>query len=113
MAAKKGFIFICPRYLIRALWMIANGQKSSRGLGHELVRYYLKNTPDSIPLLATARSNLDEVRHKILSNGLESKKDRLHVTRVDVTKPDTIESVSEYIKSNLGTYPIFKSHLMR
>ncbi|KAK5149965.1 hypothetical protein LTR04_006917, partial [Oleoguttula sp. CCFEE 6159] len=56
---------------------------ASRGIGLELARRLLRTT--SIPVVATARKDLDQTRENILT-GLEGNcEDRLSVLRVDVT----------------------------
>ncbi len=55
---------------------------ASRGVGFELTRRLLKTT--QLPIIATARSNLEETHHK-LSEGLNVKDGRLEVLKVDVT----------------------------
>jgi NAD(P)-dependent dehydrogenase (short-subunit alcohol dehydrogenase family) len=58
---------------------------ASRGIGHALTRLLLQRT-SNIPIIATARSNLDATKESLLS-GLDSSVDesRLHVLKLDVT----------------------------
>lgn len=64
---------------------------SSRGIGLALTRQLLKTTPASVPVVATARSDLKGVKEKILS-GLEL--DESHASRLDVQKCDVLEESS-------------------
>lgn len=55
---------------------------ASRGIGLELARRLLQTT--KVPIVATAREDLDQTRENVLS-GLDGvKEDRLHVLKVDV-----------------------------
>ena len=55
---------------------------ASRGIGLELARRLLQTT--KVPIVATARKDLDQARENILQ-GLDGiSEDRLHVLRVDV-----------------------------
>lgn len=55
---------------------------SSRGIGLELARRLLQTT--KVPIVATARKDLDQTRENVL-NGLDNvSEDRLHVLKVDV-----------------------------
>lgn len=86
---SKPWIFISP---------------SSRGIGHALAAHLLRTT--SLPILATARSNLACVKESLVSrsaasshnkSSLSSEADasRLHVTYLDVTDESSIEAASE------------------
>ena len=55
---------------------------SSRGIGLEVVRRLLKTT--SLPVVATARGDLDQRRESILKDLRDVKEDRLNVLKVDV-----------------------------
>ena len=55
---------------------------ASRGIGLHLVRRLLKNT--DLPVIATARSNLEETRDQIL-DGIKVDRERLEVLKVDMT----------------------------
>jgi NAD(P)-dependent dehydrogenase (short-subunit alcohol dehydrogenase family) len=55
---------------------------ASRGIGLELARRLLRTT--DIPIVTSARKDLDQTREKVLS-GLDGiSEDRLHVLKVDV-----------------------------
>lgn len=55
---------------------------ASRGIGLELSRRLLQTT--SVPVVATARKDVDQAKEEILS-GLENvKEDRLHMIKLDV-----------------------------
>lgn len=55
---------------------------SSRGIGLQLARRLLQTT--TVPVVTTARKDLDQTRESLL-NGLEDvDEDRLHVFKVDV-----------------------------
>ena len=54
---------------------------ASRGIGLQLARRLLKTT--SLPVVATARRNLDETKEKIL-DGLDVDEGRLDVLELDV-----------------------------
>ena len=55
---------------------------SSRGIGLEVVRRLLKTT--SLPVVATARGDLDQTKESILKDLRDVKEDRLNVLKVDV-----------------------------
>ncbi len=56
---------------------------ASRGIGLELARRLLRTT--DLPLIATARGDLDEVRERILDGaGAGVDKERLEVLKLDV-----------------------------
>ena len=61
------WIFTCP---------------ASQGIGLQLTRRLLATT--KLPVVATARSDIEGARHRILE-GLDVDKQRLQVLRVDVT----------------------------
>jgi len=55
---------------------------ASRGIGLELARRLLQTT--KVPIVATARKDLDQTRENVL-NGLDGvSEDRLHVLKIDV-----------------------------
>jgi NAD(P)-dependent dehydrogenase (short-subunit alcohol dehydrogenase family) len=63
---------------------------ASRGIGFELARRLLATT--DVPVVMTARKNLDKVREEILSAaGKDVKEDRLHVLELDVLGKATQE----------------------
>ena len=55
---------------------------ASRGIGLELARRLLTTT--NIPVVATARKDLDQTRENVLTGLNDIKEDRLHVLKVDV-----------------------------
>lgn len=55
---------------------------SSRGIGLELARRLLQTT--NVPVVATARNDLDQTREHVLSGMENVQEDRLHVVKVDV-----------------------------
>ena len=56
---------------------------ASRGIGLEVARRILTTT--SLPVVATARKDLDQTTESILDGLRDVKEDRLNVLRVDVT----------------------------
>lgn len=80
---------------------------SSRGIGHELARRLLQTT--KVPIVATARKDLDQTREHVLS-GLDGvSEDRLHVLKVDVLgmfpfKRCSTQNTTRYTYS--GTWPL-------
>ncbi|KAI1424565.1 short-chain dehydrogenase/reductase-like protein [Xylaria sp. FL1777] len=86
---SKPWIFISP---------------SSRGIGHALTAYLLRTT--TLPILATARSDLAGVKESLVKasttsdnnstpSSFEDYATRLHVTHLDVTDETSIEAASE------------------
>ena len=55
---------------------------TSRGIGLEIARRLLRTT--SLPVVATARKDLDQTKEKILTGLADVQEDRLRVFRVDV-----------------------------
>ena len=55
---------------------------ASRGIGLELARRLLQTT--KVPVVATARKDLDQTKENVLSGLKDVKEDRLHVLRIDV-----------------------------
>lgn len=55
---------------------------ASRGIGLELARQLLQTT--KVPIVATARKDLDQTRENVLTGLKGVDEDRLHVLRVDV-----------------------------
>lgn len=55
---------------------------TSRGIGLEVARRLLKTT--EIPIVATARKDLDKTREQLLTGFDNVKEDRLHVLKLDV-----------------------------
>lgn len=65
---------------------------ASRGIGFELARRLLQTT--NVPVIATARKDLDQTKEHVL-NGLKGvKEDSLHVLRVDVLDEQSISSAA-------------------
>ena len=61
-------------------WILTS--PASRGIGLQLTKRLLKVT--DLPVVATARSNIEETKATIL-DGLQIDKERLEVLKVDVT----------------------------
>lgn len=55
---------------------------ASRGIGLELARRLLQTT--SVPVVATARKDLDQTKENILSGIQNVNEDRLHIVKLDV-----------------------------
>lgn len=55
---------------------------ASRGIGLELARRLLQTT--NVPVVATARKDLDQTKEKVLNGLKDVKEDRLSVLKVDV-----------------------------
>lgn len=55
---------------------------ASRGIGLELARRLLQTT--KVPIVATARGDLDKTRENVLSGLKDVNEERLHVLKVDV-----------------------------
>ncbi|KAI9716797.1 MAG: hypothetical protein M1812_005137 [Candelaria pacifica] len=76
---------------------------ASRGVGFELTRRLLKTT--RLPIIATARTNLDETHHKLLEGLGDIEDSRLEVLKVDVTDESTISAAASHCKSRFpATY---------
>lgn len=56
---------------------------ASRGIGFALTRHLLKNT--NIPVVATARTDLESVKESLLDGLSGVEESRLHVLKLDVT----------------------------
>ncbi|KAK4634533.1 hypothetical protein CLAFUW4_00729 [Fulvia fulva] len=79
---------------------------ASRGIGLELSRRLLQTT--NVPVVATARRNLDQARENILSGLRDVKEDRLHVVKLDVLDEHVVEEAAKTISEVL---PKKKSYL--
>lgn len=83
---------------------------STRGLGHALAKHLLRTT--TLPILATARSDPEQARDRLLSEVHEGDNSdaasRLHVARVDVTCEDSLRRASERAAE---LFPRHKYHL--
>ena len=55
---------------------------ASRGIGLELARRLLQTT--NVPVVATAREDLDQTKENVLTGLEDVKEDRLSVLRIDV-----------------------------
>lgn len=55
---------------------------ASRGIGLEFARRLLQNT--NVPVLATARKDLDQTRENVLTGLKDVKEERLHLVKLDV-----------------------------
>ena len=55
---------------------------SNRGIGLEIVRHLLKTT--SLPIVATARKDLDQTKEQIFNGLADVKEDRVKVLKIDV-----------------------------
>ena len=73
---------------------------SSRGIGAAFVRHLLKNTPASVPVIATARSDLEGTKEKLLSDLdiSDSQRSRLDVQNCDVLSESSIQELTGYCK---------------
>ncbi len=71
---------------------------SSRGIGAALIRHLLRTTPANIPVIATARSDIDGTREKLLSDLdiSESQRSRLDVRQCDVLDEASISDLAGY-----------------
>ncbi|KAF3935420.1 C-factor [Dactylellina cionopaga] len=76
---------------------------SSRGIGLALTRQLLSSTPSSLPIIATARRDLPNVRDQILSNlpssSASSASDRLDLIECDLESESSIASLASHIQS--------------
>ena len=73
---------------------------SSRGIGSAFIRRLLKSTPASVPVVATARSDIDGTKEKLLSNLdiSESQRSRLDIQKCDVLSETSISDLADYCK---------------
>ncbi|KAK5128710.1 hypothetical protein LTR85_000043 [Meristemomyces frigidus] len=65
---------------------------ASRGIGLEFARRLLQYT--NIPVVATARRDLDQTREHVLTGLADVQEDRLHVLRVDMLDEESISSAA-------------------
>ena len=73
---------------------------SSRGIGFALTRHLLKTTSPTVPIVATARSDVQGVKERILS-GLDlspTQASRLDVQTCDVLQEQSISDLSGYCR---------------
>lgn len=73
---------------------------ASRGIGAALTRHLLRTTPASVPIVATARTDPDGVREKLLDtlDISDRQRERLDVQRCDVLQESSIADVAGYCK---------------
>lgn len=71
---------------------------SSRGIGFALTRYLLRTLPVSVPVVATARSDLPGVKENLLASIelCESQSARLDVQECDVLSEKSISNLAKY-----------------
>ncbi|MCJ1401664.1 hypothetical protein MMC11_004881 [Xylographa trunciseda] len=75
---------------------------ASRGIGLHLTRHLLRNTP--LPIIATARTDLDGARARIL-DGLDVDPQRLEVLQLDVTDEASIAAAASHCRARFpSTY---------
>jgi NAD(P)-dependent dehydrogenase (short-subunit alcohol dehydrogenase family) len=65
---------------------------ASRGIGLELARRLLQTT--NVPVVATARKDLDQAKESVLQGLKDVKEDRLNVLKVDVLGQLTAEHLT-------------------
>lgn len=68
---------------------------ASRGIGLELARRLLRTT--KVPVVATARKDLDQTKENVLSGLKDVEEQRLHVLKVDVL--GTNVSIVQFLSS--------------
>ena len=78
---------------------------SSRGIGFALTRHLLKTTSPSVPIIATARTDLPSIRDRILDSlPPESKaSERLDLQTLDFNSESTIQDLAAYCKDRYGS----------
>ncbi|TVY59064.1 putative oxidoreductase [Lachnellula cervina] len=79
---------------------------ASRGIGFHLTRHLLRNT--SLPVVATARKDVEGVRKSMLEGLKDVDQERLKVLSLDVTDESTISNAAEETKK---LFPLDKNHL--
>lgn len=80
---------------------------ASRGIGLELAKQLMQKT--KLPVIATARKDLDETREHILSQGGDE--GRLEVLKLDMTDETTIADAAAHCKSRFPSSKDAISHL--
>ncbi|KAK0947072.1 hypothetical protein LTR29_001355 [Friedmanniomyces endolithicus] len=70
---------------------------ASRGIGMELARRLLLTT--NVPVVATARKDLDQTKENLLGGLRDVKEDRLHVLKLDVLDEQTIQDASAEVST--------------
>jgi len=93
-----------PTQILRGPWILVT--PSSRGIGHAITRHLLRTT--NAPIVATARSNLDEVRSSLLKDLKDVDPERLTLAKLDVLDESTI---SEAAKKCEEKFPAKDNHL--
>ncbi|EME89288.1 uncharacterized protein MYCFIDRAFT_70475 [Pseudocercospora fijiensis CIRAD86] len=68
---------------------------ASRGIGLELARRLLQTT--TVPIVATARKDLDQTKEQLLSGLKDVSEDRLHVVKVDVLDENSVAQAAEEV----------------
>lgn len=73
---------------------------SSRGIGFALTRRLLQTLPTSVPIVATARSDIPGTRERLVSSLdlSEAQSSRLDVQQCDVLAESSISALAEYCK---------------
>ncbi|TVY86926.1 putative oxidoreductase [Lachnellula willkommii] len=79
---------------------------ASRGIGFHLTRHLLRNT--TLPIVATARKDVEGVRKSMLEGLKDVDQERLKVLSLDVTDESTISKAAEETKQ---LFPLDKNHL--
>ncbi|MCJ1283125.1 hypothetical protein MMC26_002452 [Xylographa opegraphella] len=72
---------------------------ASRGIGLHLTRHLLRTTP--LPIIATARTDLDGARARIL-DGLDVDPHRLEILQLDVTDESTIAHAAAHCRARFS-----------
>ncbi|SMY23746.1 unnamed protein product [Zymoseptoria tritici ST99CH_1A5] len=72
---------------------------ASRGIGLELARRLLQTT--TVPIVATARKDLDQTRENVLAGLKDVKEDRLHVLELDFLDEQTIADAAQQVSDLL------------
>ncbi|KAF2773673.1 NAD(P)-binding protein [Teratosphaeria nubilosa] len=80
---------------------------ASRGIGLELARRLLQTT--NVPVVATARKDLDQTKENVLTGLKDVTEDRLHVLQLDVLDEETISAAA----SHATTLVPKKTHYLR
>ena len=71
---------------------------ASRGIGLALTRHLLNTTPSSLPVVATARSDLEGAKSRILDGLDSSASSRLDVQKIDFDSESSISETAAYCK---------------
>jgi len=90
--------------ILRAPWILVT--PSSRGIGHAITRHLLQTT--KAPIVATARSNLEEVRSSLLKDLQDVDANRLTMAKIDVLDES---SIAEAAKQCEDLFPPKENHL--